>query len=145
MTRRSTGTYPADWPQIAQQVKSDANGKCIRCGHRHDPERGRTLTVHHLDINPSNNRWWNLLALCQACHLSIQGRVYLERPWVMVPHSDWFKPYVAGWYAHRYLGVDLTRDEVMARLDELLDLERQAVLGVAELPTPAGSLHERGR
>ena len=131
MSRKSTGTYPADWSVIAQRVKAEANGRCIRCGHRHDPEVGRTLTVHHLDINPSNSAWWNLLALCQACHLSIQGRVYLERPWVMMPHSEWFKPYVAGWYAKRYLGLDLSRDEVMARLDELLALERLYVLGAA--------------
>ena len=41
-------------------------------------------------------------------------------------HSEWFKPYVAGFYAWKYLGVDLSRDEVLSRLDELLDLERVA-------------------
>jgi hypothetical protein len=128
MSRKSTGTYPADWPDIAHRTKAEANGRCIRCGHRHDPEAGRTLTVHHLDMNPSNNRWWNLLAICQACHLSIQGRVYLERPWVMLPHSEWFRPYVAGFCAMFYIGQDLTRDEVMADLEWLLDLQRQVML-----------------
>jgi hypothetical protein len=84
--------------------------------------RWRILTVHHLDGNKANCRWWNLAALCQRCHLTIQGRVRMERvyPW---PHSDWFKPYVAGYYAFAYLGEDLDRPSVDARLDELLALE----------------------
>ena len=130
MGRKSTGVYPADWPDLAATVKREAGGRCVRCNHFHDPENGYTLTVHHLDLNPANSAWWNLLALCQRCHLSIQGRVYLDRPWVMADHSEWFKPYVAGWYARKYLGEDLTRAQTMARLDELLSLERTAVLGV---------------
>jgi hypothetical protein len=82
----------------------------------------RILTVHHLDGNKANCRWWNLCALCQRCHLEIQGRVRMERRWPH-EHSDWFKPYVAGYYAHAFLGEDLDRDEVNRRLDELLALE----------------------
>lgn len=130
MPRRSKGAYPPDWKEIAQRVKDAAGWRCVRCGHPHDPASGHTLTVHHLDIDPSNSRWWNLLPLCQKCHLSVQGRVNLDRPWVMTEHSAWFRPYVAGWYAWRYAGLELSRDEVLARLDELLSLERQAVLGV---------------
>ena len=131
MGRKSTGVYPPNWPEIAKQVKDDAQWCCIRCGHHHDPSTGYTLTVHHLDINPANCRWWNLLPLCQRCHLSVQGRVNLDRPWVMSAHSEWFKPYVAGFYALKYLGLDLTRTEVDERLPELLELELRAVLGVA--------------
>jgi hypothetical protein len=36
------------------------------------------------------------------------------------PHSGWFRPYVAGYYAFTILGEDLTRAEVDARLFELL-------------------------
>lgn len=81
----------------------------------------RILTVHHLDGDKLNCRWWNLAALCQRCHLSIQGRVIMDRPWLF-EHSDWFKPYVAGYYAFTRLGEDLTRDEVTARMEELLTL-----------------------
>ncbi len=129
MPRRSTGVYPPDWKQIAHAVKEAAGWCCVRCGHPHDPKAGYTLTIHHLDLCPSNSAWYNLLPLCQRCHLSIQGRVYVDRPWVMTEHSEWFKPYVAGFYAHKYLGLTLIRDEVMSRLPELLDLERQAALG----------------
>ena len=92
--------------------------------------RQRVLTVAHLDDNKGNDRWWNLAALCQVCHLSTQSRIEMERPWVITPHSAWFRPYVAGFYAFKYLGQDLTRAEVEARLDELLALESHAV-GVA--------------
>jgi hypothetical protein len=88
----------------------------------------RVLTVHHLRLGADAKRdlrWWNLAALCQRCHLSIQGKVQMERVWPH-EHSEWFKPYAAGWYAWSYLGEDLTREETTARLDELLALERRS-------------------
>ena len=123
MTRSSTGQYPPEWPTIALAVKYAAGWKCIRCCHPHDTTLGYVLTVHHLDLDKSNCRWWNLLALCQRCHLTIQAKVNLEQLWPF-EHSDWFKPYVAGWYAFRYLGEDLGRAEALKRLPELLALER---------------------
>lgn len=91
---------------------------------RYDVEAAwRILTVHHLNGDKSDLRWWNLASLCQRCHLTIQGKVHMDRPWPH-PHSDWFKPYAAGWYAERYLGEALTREQVDERIDELLDLER---------------------
>lgn len=82
----------------------------------------RILTVHHLNRIKADCRWWNLTALCQRCHLSIQSRVVMAQTYSL-EHSDWFKPYAAGFYAAEYLGEDLTRPEVEARLDELLALE----------------------
>lgn len=87
--------------------------------------RWRILTVHHLDGDKANCQWWNLAALCQRCHLTIQGRVLMARVWPW-EHSEWFRPYVAGYYASVYLGETLTRAQVDARLDELLALERAA-------------------
>jgi hypothetical protein len=112
--------YPTDWPAIAEATKQAAGRRCVRCGHRHDPEDGYTLTVHHLDMDPANSAWHNLAALCQRCHLHIQGKVVMERVW-MLPHSEWFKPFVAGFYAHKF-GRDESRDYVMAHLDELIAL-----------------------
>lgn len=85
----------------------------------------RILTVHHLDGDKANLSWWNLAALCQRCHLQIQARVVLERVYPH-EHTDWFRPHAAGYYAKAYLGLDLTRDETLARLDELLALELAA-------------------
>ena len=128
MPKRFTGDYPPDWGSIAHAVKTAAHWMCVRCGAPHDRATYHVLTVHHLDGDKANCRWWNCLALCQRCHLRIQGKVYPYRPWVW-EHSEWFKPYAAGFYAWRYLGVHLTREEVELRLDELLALEARAVIG----------------
>lgn len=85
----------------------------------------RILTVHHLNGRKHDCRWWNLVALCQRCHLQIQGKVQMARVWPW-EHSEWFRPYVAGYYAAVYLGEELTRAEAVARMDELLALERAA-------------------
>lgn len=85
----------------------------------------RILTVHHINGRKHDLRWWNLAALCQRCHLIVQRKVHLERVYPF-EHTDWFKPYAAGWYAYAYLGLSLDRDQVMERLDELLALERMA-------------------
>lgn len=88
----------------------------------------RILTVHHLNGIKWDCRWWNLAALCQRCHLTVQGRVVMERVWVW-EHTEWFKPHAAGWYAFDYLGEELTREETMERMEELLALERGGEIG----------------
>jgi hypothetical protein len=122
MTRKSTGVYPPDWDEIARATKDEADWNCIRCGHAHDPKAGYTLTVHHLDLNPANCAWWNIPALCQRCHLRIQNKVVMERRW-MFEHSEWFRPYVAGYYAHLSRKPE-TKTYVLAHLDDLLALEK---------------------
>jgi hypothetical protein len=99
MPRSHGGDYPANWAEIADVCKQAAGWKCIRCGHPHSPDLGYCLTVHHMDMDPSNCAWWNLLALCQRCHLHIQAKVRLDQ-YYMFKHSAWFVPYVAGYYAH---------------------------------------------
>lgn len=85
----------------------------------------RILTVHHLDGDKSNCEWWNLLSLCQRCHLQIQTRLNPEVAYFL-EHSDWFKPYVAGFYAKKYEGRLITRAEAELRMAELLQYERLA-------------------
>ena len=66
------------------------------CTHpQTDPAKQRMLTVHHLDLDKSNVEDWNLAALCQGCHLSVQGRVDMHQEYVFA-HTDWMKPHVAG-------------------------------------------------
>lgn len=83
----------------------------------------RILTVHHLNGNKADLRWWNLAALCQRCHLFIQRKVIMERVYPF-EHTEWFKPHAAGWYAYAYLGENVGREEAFERMDELLALER---------------------
>ncbi len=104
-------TYPDNWNEIAKSVKDGAYWKCVRCGTPHDVEAGYCLTVHHLDGDPSNCAWWNIPALCQRCHLSVQGRVKMEQGYAL-PHSEWFLPYVAGYYAFSVAEILPTREEV---------------------------------
>ena len=117
------GTYSKDWNEIGDRVRKEANGICIRCGHAHEPKAGYALTVHHFDGNKSNNAWWNLMALCQRCHLKVQGRVNPEIPYFL-EHSEWAKPYIAGFYAKKYQNLDVTRAEAIELMDSLLSFER---------------------
>lgn len=111
--------YPAEWPEVAKRVKDEAGWCCVRCEAPNSRDGWRILTVHHLDGNKLNLRWWNLAALCQRCHLSIQGKVKMDQTY-LYEHSPWFRPYVAGYYAFTVLGLDLTREEVTARESDLL-------------------------
>ncbi len=115
--KRFTGDYAADGKAKRREARERAGNKCIRCGSPSVP--GRILTTHHFDGNKANDEWWNLLALCQVCHLQVQGKVDPEQPWFL-EHSEWLKPYAAGFYANKYELSLLTREQVMARLDELL-------------------------
>ncbi|MFP3947120.1 MAG: hypothetical protein ACLFWG_00185 [Longimicrobiales bacterium] len=142
---RGSGSYPEDWPEVARRVKEEAGWRCVRCGHPDDPgecevrgaargylpcdaacthesdRRRRVLTVHHLDGDKANCRWWNLPALCQVCHLQVQAKVRMGQTYAH-PHSRWFLPYVAGYYAFTVLDEEWTRDEVEGELLELLVL-----------------------
>lgn len=93
--------YPDNWPDIALSIKIANDWKCERCKHENDFPSGHVLTVHHLDGNKANCEDWNLAALCQRCHLRIQGRVKMEQGFfeAVMPVSDWFKPHLAGYLA----------------------------------------------
>lgn len=131
------GEYPPEWGVLADAVERAADNRCIRCFHPKGdtfagrapcdercahPQNGkmRILTVHHLDGDKANLHWWNLLALCQVCHLQIQGKVIPERQYLW-EHKDWFKPYVAGFYAAQ-VGILASRAEIEASLDHFLAL-----------------------
>ena len=87
------GAYPEDWPEIAERIKEKAGHRCERCDHDSTPPY--VLTVHHLDNDKGNCQDWNLAALCQRCHLSIQGKVDMFQEW-MFRHSSWMQAHVKG-------------------------------------------------
>ena len=95
MTNYSSKSYPHNWDVLAAQVKERAGGRCERCGHPHDPDRGYMLTVHHLDGNPTNNSGWNLAALCQRCHLRVMARINILQLWLFEPEG-WLIPHLEG-------------------------------------------------
>ena len=73
--------YPKDWNAIALAVKQECGWICRGCGKqclKPDDDTSqlgvsekaqRTLTVHHSDFKPENNRRENLIPLCAPCHL----------------------------------------------------------------------------
>lgn len=147
MASRFRGEYVADRKALHDSVRKAAGDRCIRCGHAKGdrPEQRvpcdehcthpcdgklRILTVHHLTGEKSDNRWWNLLALCQSCHLTIQGRVIPERPWLW-QHSAWFRVYAAGFYASYYGGMDITRAEAEADTERYLAMGQPWLFAVA--------------
>lgn len=79
---------------------------------------GINYGVHHLDGDKANALWWNLLPLCNSCHLKFQARVIPEQEY-MHEHSPWFRVYVAGYYAAQR-GLAITRDEAEADVDRFL-------------------------
>jgi len=115
--RHFKNDYNPDGKQKRQEARERAGNKCIRCGS--PSVKGRILTTHHFDGDKSNDEWWNLMALCQVCHLQVQSKVDPETPFFL-EHSEWAKPYVAGFYAKKYEGKLITRKEAEERMKELL-------------------------
>jgi hypothetical protein len=94
----------------------------------------RILTVHHLDGDKANLAWWNLAALCQVCHLVIQGksrnavvRIYADPAWL--EREPWLVPYAIGWWAAQH-GEAISRGEADERALAIVfeDLALQAEL-----------------
>lgn len=103
--------YPPEWVSgdIQREIYARADWRCEHCGAeflpgttlaieaRNADGKPRILTVHHLDMNPANCDWTNLLACCQVCHLHIQAA---WRPGGILPAS-WPQP--PTWIAVRKL------------------------------------------
>jgi predicted HNH restriction endonuclease len=78
--------YPDNWQEIALKLKQQAHWKCQKCGmdclKPNENTKGlskserskRTLTVHHQNYLPEDNRTENLICLCTSCHLSYHTR-----------------------------------------------------------------------
>lgn len=118
--KRFRNNYAANGKEVRRAAREAAGNKCIRC---HSPSvPGKILTTHHFDGDKANDEWWNLMALCQVCHLQVQAKAIPEIPYFL-EHSEWAKPYVAGFYAKKYEGRNITRQEATERMDELLGYE----------------------
>lgn len=110
MRNENRGTYPKRWKRIADRVKRLNGYRCERCRHPSRPDaprlpcddqcthqadgKRRVLTVHHLNGDKSEWHLWNLAALCQVCHLVVQGRVCFDQVWPF-PHTPWMARHMA--------------------------------------------------
>lgn len=68
--------YPRCWRKLSKHIRFvRADNRCEWCGaenYQPHPDTGSkvVLTVAHLDHDTRNNRFSNLAALCQRCHLT---------------------------------------------------------------------------
>lgn len=68
--------YPKNWKKISKAVIEKANNRCELCEAENHKNHWKTgskvvLTVHHIDGDINNNSKYNLIALCQRCHLRL--------------------------------------------------------------------------
>lgn len=71
--------YPRNWKRISQLIRIKAGNKCEICDAMNKEPHPVTgskvvLTVHHLDFNPQNNEEYNLMSLCQRCHIRLDAK-----------------------------------------------------------------------
>jgi predicted HNH restriction endonuclease len=78
--------YPENWSDIALSVKQAADWRCRHCRKQclrpgekpKDFTRSEwtvaTLSVHHANFTPEDNRLENLIPLCTPCHLAVHTR-----------------------------------------------------------------------
>ena len=68
--------YSPFWIIIRAKILARAGNCCELCGAPNYKPHWKTgskvvLTIAHIDQDKNNNKDWNLLALCQRCHLKI--------------------------------------------------------------------------
>lgn len=71
--------YPKNWKMISPWVRNKAGQMCEICdavnGYPHPVTKSKVvLTVHHMDFDPTNNEEYNLIALCQRCHIRLDKK-----------------------------------------------------------------------
>jgi len=74
--------YHPEWSTISRYVRELFNYHCSRCGQdcRNSTNAEMVLQVHHIDENPVNNTFENLIPLCASCHLKIEREARKHAP-----------------------------------------------------------------
>jgi len=72
--------YPANWKEIADRIKAEADYQCEMCGKQcrrpgepFDTHR-KTATVAHCNHEPMDCRPENLVCACAPCHLRYDAK-----------------------------------------------------------------------
>jgi len=68
--------YPKDWKSISKRIILRAENHCELCEAENGKPHWKTgskvvLTVHHINFDKMDNSKYNLIALCQRCHLRL--------------------------------------------------------------------------
>ena len=84
MPIKNKSLYPRNWKEISNRIRfGRAKSKCELCDAEHDKPHWKTgsrvvLTVHHIDGDKNNNSEYNLIALCQRCHLRLDLEKHIK-------------------------------------------------------------------
>jgi 5-methylcytosine-specific restriction endonuclease McrA len=76
--------YPKEWKIISKAIIKKQDNKCYLCPAENYKPHWKTgskviLTVHHIDGNKKNSSKYNLIALCQRCHLRLDLERHLSK------------------------------------------------------------------
>jgi hypothetical protein len=87
--------YPCDWKLISKAVIRLAKDKCELCNAENYKPHWKTkskviLTVHHIDGDKYNCSKYNLIALCQRCHLKLDLEKHLGKR-IQVDKNYWIE------------------------------------------------------
>lgn len=68
--------YPSNWKDIVNKIRERSGNMCELCQSENGKPQVITgskvvLTVHHINFNRKDNRLYNLIHLCQRCHLKL--------------------------------------------------------------------------
>ena len=58
---------------IVIKIRIRDNFTCQLCGNKKENNRGRNLTIHHIDYDKQNCNKNNLISLCMSCHGKTNG------------------------------------------------------------------------
>lgn len=74
--------YHLEWKNISRYIRELFNYHCACCGKycKAKTSQKDLLQVHHIDENPENNHFENLIPLCAVCHLRIEKEARLHAP-----------------------------------------------------------------
>jgi 5-methylcytosine-specific restriction endonuclease McrA len=76
--------YPKDWKKISKAVIEKAGNRCKLCNAKNHEPHWKTgsevvLTVHHIQDDLYNCSKYNLIALCQRCHLILDLEKHVSK------------------------------------------------------------------
>jgi hypothetical protein len=122
--KRFRGAYVTEWAKISYQVKKDAGWRCVRCGHPNEGSgpHNRIPCDEHCDLerHPESVDFPEVAGQILAYFALVGSPAFTaagsppawpqQRQRVLTVHSEWIRPYIAGYYAWSFLGLDVPLD-----------------------------------